>query len=593
MKRTFLLLILTFLLSPVFSQQGKLIEAKLINSRSYTDVLGDLQILAAQYGVQVDLLAQILLHQELGVDVYRLSYYTRDALSFGSGSENLVKASGAVFIPKSSTKASPLTVYMHGTQTSDCEAPSWVADENYASLCGESTKKSEEEISVDQTLFGWLLAADGFINLMPDYPGLGDGEGFHPYLHAKTEAWAGIDMLTAFKEAVANEEIPGIEYTDDLYISGYSQGGHAAVAMQKEIESAELSYNIKLNIAGSGPYCLSEVQKPYLTDHPEFQSPVLIPYLALGFSSAYSDFYSEDEIFAAEFIDDAGTDIPDLYNRTYSTAQINSYLTTELGISDWRDMFVPPFSTDIEIDDCVDCPPVIKAMKDNDLVDWVPQGKLKLLFCFGDEVVASDNTLAAFLIFRLKEAPDVNAYTLGEASHLACGAPAVVVSKILMDSEAQQANLKKAAHALADIPSGNDKTEFLKTLMSNFFITFDEVKIDFALENIGEYGEAAIIAEGLEEEYNALKTVGIEANPYSGALTVYPVPATDFLTVELSGGISVGDIEIFDLTGKRILDFSGSGQTGPQSISLAGIERGAYLLKVEGAPGAIRKIILK
>ena len=50
-----------------------------------------------------------------------------------------------------------------------------------------------------------IFAAFGYVVCAPDFVGLGDSPGVHPYVHAKTEASAAIDMLRAARELDADD----------------------------------------------------------------------------------------------------------------------------------------------------------------------------------------------------------------------------------------------------------------------------------------------------------------------------------------------------------------------------------------------------
>ena len=103
------------------------------------------------------------------VEGFKVYYYTQDH----NGNE--VIATGAIFIPLNPTCPSPIISWQHGTIVSDLAAPS-------------------AQIN-DGSLLGILAASHGYIVLMSDYLGLGEGEGFHNYCHSDTEASAVIDLI--------------------------------------------------------------------------------------------------------------------------------------------------------------------------------------------------------------------------------------------------------------------------------------------------------------------------------------------------------------------------------------------------------------
>ena len=78
-----------------------------------------------------------------------------------------------------------------------------------------------------------MFSTDGYGVAMPDYVGLGHGERVHLYVHAESEANAGIDMMKAIDEM--NTEF-NIKRNKLLFTTGYSQGGHASFAAHKYLE---------------------------------------------------------------------------------------------------------------------------------------------------------------------------------------------------------------------------------------------------------------------------------------------------------------------------------------------------------------------
>src|SRR5204863_471860 len=90
-------------------------------------------------------------------------------------------ASGLLIVPVGARCKVPLISYQHGTITRKSDALSNLQGEWFIALAG---------------------ASKGNVVVMPDYLGLGDSPGLHPYQHAHSEATAVIDMIRAAKEVV-------------------------------------------------------------------------------------------------------------------------------------------------------------------------------------------------------------------------------------------------------------------------------------------------------------------------------------------------------------------------------------------------------
>ncbi|MDR2496507.1 MAG: alpha/beta hydrolase [Tannerellaceae bacterium] len=125
-------------------------------------------------------------------------------------------------------------------------------------LAGHGTIGASRE-APSEMMTDWmsLLALAGYMVVSPDYIGYGASKDLpHPYLHAGLTASACIDMYFAVRDymAMLGEPLPSKE----LHVMGYSQGGSAALAVQK---LAETEYTDEISIrsvmAGGGPYDLT------------------------------------------------------------------------------------------------------------------------------------------------------------------------------------------------------------------------------------------------------------------------------------------------------------------------------------------------
>ena len=80
------------------------------------------------------------------------------------------------------------------------------------------------------------FAGRGVVGLLPDYTGFGDPQRFQPIYNAEVEGRMMLDAVRAlhrFLEVQGKEETDdGIREAEDLsvFVSGFSQGGHAAFA---------------------------------------------------------------------------------------------------------------------------------------------------------------------------------------------------------------------------------------------------------------------------------------------------------------------------------------------------------------------------
>ena len=165
-----------------------------------------------------------------GVDLYRVLYTTPDVLGV------LDTASGLLVVPDDPGFAYPLLVYQHGTINSRWDVPSQLAGGYQLA-----------------TVFG----GHGYATVAADYVGLGEARGLHPYVHADTEASAAIDFLFAARQFADQNDF--LTLNDQLFVTGYSQGGHAAMAAHRALE---LDYSSDFTVTAaapmSGPYSVSQ-----------------------------------------------------------------------------------------------------------------------------------------------------------------------------------------------------------------------------------------------------------------------------------------------------------------------------------------------
>ena len=206
---------------------------------------------------------KIIIPIKFGFEVFDITYKTK----WHDGTS--VIASGMVYIPKITNKLVPSElIYLHGTKISK--------------LRTINLKVGEQSICAG-------FAAEGYVVAYPDYVGLGNGERFHLYQHAGTEAQAGIDMMRAVHELMKQNNVK----TDNrLFITGYSQGGHAAMAMHKMIQE---QYSKEFNVAASSPmsgaYDISGVQSKCMFE--KYAFPSYLPYLLRSYDELY-DLFEED-----------------------------------------------------------------------------------------------------------------------------------------------------------------------------------------------------------------------------------------------------------------------------------------------------------
>lgn len=336
---------------------------------------------------------------------YKITYTTTDALGQPD------TATGLLSVPDNNDFVWPLVIYNHGTIASRELAP--------------SVEGVLERVIVQ------TFAASGFIAMAPDYLGLGDSDGPHPYLHADSEASAGKDMIIAVKKWLDAENI---RENDQLFITGYSQGGHASAALHQRLE---MDTDGALQVTAA-----AHLSAPFNIDPP---SPLLlaltdVPPVALSFFThtliSYNRVYglygngSVDSLFVEPYLTEANRFLAeeiDLYafgNELATLLQTNNAVVAE--------MFVDQFTADI-LDDA---PALINAYNANDVYDWAPQSPTLIYYCNADETVAPANSILADMTMRANGATGIVLEDGGDLNHGDCATPAALRALAFFQAEA-------------------------------------------------------------------------------------------------------------------------------------------------------------
>ena len=274
-----------------------------------------------------------------------------------------ITASGFVLMPLGAEGALPVISYNHGTRLEKQKDWAFKGEE---AICG-------------------YFATDGYIVSLPDYVGLRRGERNHLYHHSGTEALATVDLLRALKPLLGRE---GVQWNGQLFLTGYSQGGHAALATHKYIqENLKGEFKVTASAPMSGAYDLAGVQGRVL-DEP-YEYPGYLPYLLFSYQEVYRISPDSSAFFQAPY----DTLLPRLFDGKLNFRKVNKYLPEVPA-----DMMKPALLKAYKEDENH---PLKKLMQENSLTEWAPETPVLLCFCKQDEQVSYQNSLVAFN--RMKE----------------------------------------------------------------------------------------------------------------------------------------------------------------------------------------------
>ena len=320
------------------------------------------------------------------VNAYRVTY---DMPFLG----DTIEVSGALFVPQGFDDPCglPIHIYMHGTIFDRTDAPSFLSIEGS---------------------FGGLMSTLGQLVLMPDYVGLGTSELMHPYVHADSESDAGFYMMRA-ADALSDEL--GYALNGQNFISGYSQGGHAAMALARDLTTTAYGDEFPLSgaVPGSGPYDISGTQFPQTFEFETYSNPAYLAYNVIGWNSVYGTLYDDlSEVFQEPY----ASTMLDLFDGTNDAETINNACPSTL-----EEFLQPGLVEEIQNDPMH---PFQLAALDNDVYQWIPEAPVEMYYCTQDEQVFYQNALVADAWMTengstLHSSTNLGAYDHGQCAGLA------------------------------------------------------------------------------------------------------------------------------------------------------------------------------
>jgi hypothetical protein len=326
-----------------------------------------------------------------GIDIYEMVYSTIDP----DGRQTY--SAGALVVPKGVNANIPLASYQHGTITRKADAPSSMGYE---------------------IIIGILLASNqGFAVCMPDYLGLSAApetyQGMHPYVHAASQASAAIDIVRASRNFIAAGTYD--QLNDQLFLFGYSQGGHATMATLKDMERLfPDEFNVTACYPMAGPYDMAVTQAAVLESPNPYGAPYYLPFVLLGMNDVYNLYESPSDFLKAPY----DSLLPPLYDGYNGPGAMNAVLP-DVPNQIVRDDVFQAFQTDPNH-------PFRVALRDNDLYNFTPIAPMKLCHCSGDQLVAPANTEVAYNSFVSLGRNDITKLDPGNTGHSDCAVPCLI-----------------------------------------------------------------------------------------------------------------------------------------------------------------------
>ncbi|HLP52586.1 MAG TPA: hypothetical protein VK154_16975 [Chitinophagales bacterium] len=336
---------------------------------------------------------QLVVPVRNAVDMYEITY---KGMWLDS---TFITAKGVMYIPKVD-KPSAEMVYCHGTRISVGQ--------------GYGIDDLEQVVCM-------MHAVDGYVALFPFYYGLGGGEKEHVYQDSWTEAMATTYMIKACREVYPKI---GKATSGQLFLTGYSQGGHASMATHKMLESGAFP-EIALTASSpmSGAYDMTGEQAK--TMFKKYDQPHYLPYLILSYQYAYNLWQG---------------DVYSVFKAPYDTMMKSVFAQPRSKDFGYVNSILPKVPGDMIVDSIVDRFKYDTAfafsckLKENCLTNWVPKAPMQLCACYGDNEVMYQNTEVAYAAMKSKT-DVVHKRVFGKhLSHNPCAPFAILYSKFFFDN---------------------------------------------------------------------------------------------------------------------------------------------------------------
>ncbi len=422
MKKYYSILLLLFLAWNTYAEDSYLISYTLVKSHTKKTI----SELWKKHHIP-----KVILKVKNDVDIYEVIYKAKWIDS------SWIQCSGIYYAPKNVKKAVPIIMYGHGTQI-----------------------HKQRTISDEDAQQGICLgfATDGYAACYPDYYGIAKGEKEHLYQHSWSEAMSFIYMLYAIDEL--NKKIE-VHTNGQLFLTGYSQGGHSSFAAQKYLEELnDPRFQVTASSPMSGAYDMTGEQEKYMFQ--QYPRPFYLPYLLISYQTAYHVLNIDNiyKIFKPPF----DTLLPKYYSNNYDRTL------------DDLDKIMPKVPKDVVIDSLVE---IYKTdtnflfsikLRENNLTNWKPKAPVQLCYCKGDREVNYKNSEVAYNTMTALGVTKIKLNNLSnKLDHNTCAPFAVMATKFYFDrfkkkgDNPKMKDVPKFKKALANIVKKKEEKKYEQT----------------------------------------------------------------------------------------------------------------------------------
>jgi len=276
---------------------------------------------------------------ESGISLHRITYWSES--THGA----LQPASGLLALPGGRAPWKGTVSWQHGTATLRTDAPS--APSLYNGVLAAA-----------------IFAGAGYVLVAPDYPGFGASVEPHAYYHSPSIVASVTNLLKA--TAAVLEDHPR-QASERLFLTGFSQGGHASLAAHQELERNPVAgYQLTGSASIAGPMNLADVQIRNALKGGSKLGSLYIAWVAVSYARVYDK--PIEEVLVSPWNRIATT----LFDGTHDGAEIVASLPDK-----------PADLLTLEVSAALDGSHkhwFVERLRDNGIVPWTVSAPLRAYF---------------------------------------------------------------------------------------------------------------------------------------------------------------------------------------------------------------------
>lgn len=310
------------------------------------------------------------------LDLYKVRYRSQDERG-----RNVI-LSGLLVLPRGGAPKG-LVIYNHGT----------TADRNLSpSRFRGGAQGGENELAA------LAFASANYAVAMPDYLGLGDHAGAHPYPLAAVNARSAIDLIAPARAVAARH---GVTIGPRLFVTGYSEGGAVALWTVRVLEAQHKTMRVTASAPMSGPYDLSGAMRQ------SFMAPTTntadFAFQLYFLAYTVDSFHRNNGVRIVNYFKPAmAATINNAFGKNLSDEVIVRRLAIAAALmranNSVQSVVTPRFWKALQTVDTRDS--LIRALKNNDGLNWSPHAPMLLIALSNDRVVTESNTRNALQTMR-------------------------------------------------------------------------------------------------------------------------------------------------------------------------------------------------